>query len=467
MKLGSLVRALITKFKMPTSNVKWCIQARKTLAPDTFKNYMLAIFSMFPESQAKLLANSYIGELGRKYSRKDHGFTCSSLDTAQCIWKSALAENRDVIIDSYQNPNTKQELYLIRERQIERIFSDNTLINRFVISQSILKCLNMLHDNASHDNDGNGVSQVYAINTDGVFMTNPKNQYPNKKDVEFTTDSIGQIFQTNSPATYFEKHYRENFNRDNYTDYVGNGVIYHSRAGCGKTYRLCKMAQEASDPIILSFTNNAIQNVKSVLCDEYNNYELAKKCYTFDLFFCDHHGRDISSLQGKTIFVDEYSMTPNKWMTKLYEAFTKYKLTVYMFGDTNQCYPVKPGGIFYDYFTSIPITEMCPRRVEMKYIEEYARYDPQTRSLLTEFLENGCIKHQFKTPIDSYHNICYTNKTRRCITQECCNRYTENLDYVEIEFKYKGPKERYRIATNMPILVTKNMRNKEMYNMQQ
>ena len=66
-----VIRALITKFKMPTSNVKWCIQARKTLAPDTFKNYMLAIFSMFPESQAKLLTNSYIDELGRKYSRKD------------------------------------------------------------------------------------------------------------------------------------------------------------------------------------------------------------------------------------------------------------------------------------------------------------------------------------------------------------------------------------------------------------
>ena len=56
----------------------------------------------------------------------------------------------------------------------------------------------------------------------------------------------------------------------------------------------------------------------------YNNYELAMKCYTFDLFFCDHHGRDITALEGKTIFVDEYSMTPNKWMTKLYHAFTKY-----------------------------------------------------------------------------------------------------------------------------------------------
>ena len=338
-----LVQALITKFKMPIFSVKWYIQARKTLAPDTFKNYMLAIFSMFPESQAKLLANSYIGELGRKHSRKDHGFTCSSLDTAQCICTSALAENRDVVIDSYQNPNTKQELYLIREHQIECIFSDNTSINCFVISQSILKCLNMLHDNASHDNDGNGISQVYAINTDGVFMTNPKNQYPNKKDVEFTTDS----------AVYFEKHDRENFDPGNYADYVGDGAIYYGGAGCGKTYRLCQKALAADDPIILSFTNKAIQNVKSVLCNVYNNYELTKKCYTFDLFFCDHHGRDITALEGKTIFVDEYSMTPNKWMTKLYQAFTKYRLTIYMFGDTNQCDPVEPSDMFYNYFESV------------------------------------------------------------------------------------------------------------------
>ena len=81
------------------------------------------------------------GKLGRKYSRKDHGFTWNDIDTAQCIWASAVAENRDVTIDRYQNPTTKQEIYLITERQIERIFSDNTSINRFVISEAILKCL--------------------------------------------------------------------------------------------------------------------------------------------------------------------------------------------------------------------------------------------------------------------------------------------------------------------------------------
>ena len=123
------MRALITTFKMRTSNVKWCIQARKTLVPDTFKNYTLATFSMFPESQAKLLANSYIYELGRKYSRKDHGFTCSSLNTAQCIWTSALAENRDVIIlltvitIQTQNKSVKLSAYSLTIHQSTALLS--------------------------------------------------------------------------------------------------------------------------------------------------------------------------------------------------------------------------------------------------------------------------------------------------------------------------------------------------------
>ena len=295
-------------------------------------------------------------------------------------------------------------------------------------------------------------------------MTNPKNQYPNKKDVEFKTDSIGQIFQTDSPAVYFEKHYRENFIPDNYSDYVGDGAIYYGGAGCGKTYRLCQKALAADDPIILSFTNKAIQNVRSVLCDVYNNNELAKTCYTFDLFFCDHHGRDITALEGKTIFVDKYSMTPNKWMTKLYQAFTKYRLTIYMFGDTNQCDPVELSDMFYDYFKSVAVSEMCPRRVEMKYIEEYARYDPQTRNLLTKFLKS---QEAVSNTNLNHHNICYLNKTRRQVTQECCNRFTENKEYYEIDFKYQGHREKYKVAVGMPMIVTQNMRNKDMFNMEQ
>ena len=96
------------------------------------------------------------------------------------------------------------------------------------------------------------------------------------------------------------------------------------------------------------------------------------------------------------MFIEEYTMTPNKWITKIYQAFTKYHDTIYMFGDTNQYDPVENGSqIHHEYFTSVPISEMCPRRVEMKYKEGCVRYDEQTQDVLITFLETGKVTGKF------------------------------------------------------------------------
>lgn len=91
-------------------------------------------------------------------------------------------------------------------------------------------------------------SELYSVNTDGFYMTNPRYQYRYKKDVLFKTKHIGKRFISNTPATYFERHYRENYDPRNYTDIKGDGCIYHASAGCSKTLLLCKMAAEAKDP---------------------------------------------------------------------------------------------------------------------------------------------------------------------------------------------------------------------------
>ena len=175
-------------------------------------------------------------------------------------------------------------------------------------------------------------------------------------------DGVENRDKVYSEPLYFEKHYRNNFDPDDYTDFVGDGAIFCGQAGCGKTTKLIKLAAEATNPIILSFTNKAIENVKSRI-DE----RLRDKCFTFDSYFNSYHNRDISHLKDKTIFIQEHSMTPNKWMSKIYQAFTKYHNTVFMFGDTNQCDPVEQGRRrHYDYFDSVAISEMCPRRVQMK-----------------------------------------------------------------------------------------------------
>lgn len=151
-------------------------------------------------------------------------------------------------------------------------------------------------------------------------------------------------------------------------------------------------------------------------------------------------------------------MTRNKWMTKIYLAFTKYKLSVYLFGYTNQCDPVeKPSKIHYDYFKSVTIKEMFPERIEMKYIEGIkSRYDTQTRDLLTKFLTTGTISHQFQPKKLSYHITCYFNETRRGVTEACCNRFTKDKYYHEIKFNYQGKTEQYKVAVGMHFLATKH-----------
>lgn len=76
---------------------------------------------------------------------------------------------------------------------------------------------------------------------------------------------ILEAYTTNSKATYFEKHYRENMDISDYESMVGDGGIYYGSAGTGKTLKLCEMTLKAEDPIILSFTKKAIVNVKKRL----------------------------------------------------------------------------------------------------------------------------------------------------------------------------------------------------------
>ena len=167
----------------------------------TFSEYIKYIFDNFDEKEAKKLANSFIGELRRKYNKRNQGFTCTEYDTAMACWTSAMVEKRNVTIDHYNN------ILLIREQQqIERIFSDNTSINRFVVSEAILKCLQLIH--ACYGEN----SVLYSVNTDGMFISNPKINFKNKKDVRFKKSRIGNAYVTDSKLCCFEKHYRDDMN---------------------------------------------------------------------------------------------------------------------------------------------------------------------------------------------------------------------------------------------------------------
>ena len=105
-----------------------------------------------------------------------------------------------------------------------------------------------------------------------------------------------------------------------------------------------------------------------------------------------------------------------------------------MFGNLNQCNPVKGGSqIYYDYLYSILVKEMCPK-IETEYRIDCGRYDEKTYKALNFFLEKGYVakskkkngkyftttKRIFNPLTKPYRNISYFNKTRKVINKECC-----------------------------------------------
>ena len=339
---------------MPLSQIKHKIVTKRALKPDTFSEFIKYIFDNLPEGEAKKLANSFIGELGRKYNKTNHEFTCTDYETATACWTSATAEGKNVTIDHHN------EIYLIREQKIDRIFSDHTSINRFVVSEAILKCLLLIE--TCHNEE----SVLYGYNTDGIYISNPKKSFRNKKDVKFSSKKIGKAYVADSKLVYFEKHFRENMDTSDYKIETGRGCMYTGQAGSGKTTKLCKMVQEAKKNLVLTFTNKAVENVKSrlkrlVKSKLPKNVKIRSQpevnddniCYTFDSYFCEWNNGNINNLKDKTIFIEEFSMVPNKWMTKIYQAYLNFNNKIYIFGDPNQCEPVEGGSqINYDYLES-------------------------------------------------------------------------------------------------------------------
>ena len=156
----------------------------------------------------------------------------NNYETAMCIkirTSNLLEGNNNITIENYN------DLYLIREQKIQILFSDNTSINRFVISQAILKLLQLI--DVCHGKK----SKLYAYNTDGVYIQNPEIRFKNKKDVKFKTKNIGRAFETDSELVYFEKKYRENLNMDDYKIENGKGIICSGCPGSGKTTKICNM----------------------------------------------------------------------------------------------------------------------------------------------------------------------------------------------------------------------------------
>ena len=68
---------------------------------------------------------------------------------------------------------------------------------------------------------------------------------------------VGKVYEEKI-LTNFEKNYRENLDMNNFTLIEGQGICT-GPAGSGKTHKLIKHLIKEENPLVLSFTNKAVQ----------------------------------------------------------------------------------------------------------------------------------------------------------------------------------------------------------------
>ena len=159
----------------------------------------------------------------------------------------------------------------------EAIQLQHNSINRFVISEGVLQCLELI--GASHRKG----SKLFAYNTDRIYITNLALKLKNKVGLKFKAKMIGKAFVTDPAPVYFEKHFRKGITIKDYEVEKGDSKIFNGQARSDKTYKLCKMVANEDKPLILAFTNKAVENVKKKLPMK------LQVCFTFDSYFFERN----------------------------------------------------------------------------------------------------------------------------------------------------------------------------------
>ena len=248
--------------------------------------------------------------------------------------------------------------------------------------------------------------KVVAFSTDSVTIFKPpENGCPVKGSQEFIMEHMGQLFREEKVHVP-SGDYTINCEPLEYkrAAKIGTGHIYYGIPGSGKTKKLLEIARP--DDLVFCFTNKACENIR-----DRSNGSLNVR--TFDSYFSGEKGskKHCEMLKGKRVFIDEFSMVPNKWITLLYKAFCKHGVEVYLFGDSNQCDPVDAQ--IFNYLNSPGVRQMCQGATELQYIEGSSRYDKETHALLNDLINTGSIRgHKMNGITDTYTNVCYFNKTK-------------------------------------------------------
>jgi hypothetical protein len=248
------------------------------------------------------------------------------------------------------------------------------------------------------------------------------------------------------------------------------GLLIEGRAGTGKSY-IPKKAFETgllklnNDTITMSFTNKASRNIQGKTIHKTlnitKNNTIPKK--TMD-----------SLRKYKYFVVDEIGMiSPSLWrLLKLVKQSHPQSIWILM-GDYRQLPPIEDNQRIVEKLDifNLPIVKYIANYNKIELTEKQ-RYD----EFLWDYLEEGYNNKNWKdlpsraiTPDEIYNNkaICYYNKTRDLVNNECMAYFKTQAPNMLIEYERKDDDDKPNsiwIYEGLPVMAYKNCKDLEIVN---
>lgn len=432
----AIKRGAITK-----DEIKYCIKAGHHHKGDYFKDLVEFCFNHFDQKEAKKVVNSFTGSLGTRYKHETYGCITDSYDTAMgCCYTENYnkRECKTVLLNDY---------YFVRSVQKTRLDSDFIPFYMMIIEGGLWNLVD-LHDAIYEP----GVSEVIYCNTDAIGIKRPKKGicddinnleffkelpfYHNQLDIggfrceQWKPRGKSPMYNLNPVYDYYfdEPLWNEYEEPENYQQYLDDlkqmgSFFIQGDGGSGKSYTVVQLMKEMTEKsfIFLSFTNKVVIELKK---------KGAEVAYTLDKFFHKDNKRDLSKIH--VLVIDEFSMIPMQFLSKLIKIKKKYSHLEFMIlGDEKQLPPViTDGAKCYKYTNTFVMKYLCKfNYVQARYKPEYSRYDQTTYDILTEFVEKQQLSEKLKDKTlkpGLMQNLCYYRKTAEEVNEECRKLFIKN-----------------------------------------
>lgn len=381
---------------------------------------------------AKLMSNSYIGKLGKKYNKSDKSFITTNFDVVCGMFYQKFNEN-----DFQFNCNKINDFFFARFTNTTRLMKDNTPIHRQILGSAYIEVFELL--NKVHGPK----SELIGINTDCIFIRNPEKVELDETKYRWNqhwTPKMYHPFELNNEAHALPE--QKDWNLLDDICFVGNEIYINGKED---TEKGIKYAMELKDKSFLC-TGGAGSQKSTLIINTYDKNTLglayknvnvqdlrngvikAGKCpkdkipnfHTFDSYFYNRD-ENLKLIKFNKLVIDEFGNLPSECLERIYRMkITNPDLVIQFYGDTNQTKQIDDR--YYDYMNKSVIKDICGGNImRKKYVDGGSRYDVELNEILNYFIENQRLPESLKNKclkMNTLTNITKSNKLRRAVNKK-------------------------------------------------